>query len=527
VARAIPELSGGGRRFGQLQALRHDPLRLFRRLRDECGEIGRFRLLDRDVAFVCGPEAQEAFFRQADEVLDPQPTSNELMRPIFGEGVVYDAPPEKRREMIRSPALRDSNLRQSAQIIAEETERMVAPLAAEGEMDLLDFTAELTIYTSSATLIGRPFRESLTPEFSRKYFELEVGTDAIGYINSHVDIEAFRVRDRARERLVELVGGVIEARRHMAEPPRDLLGILLSLKDGDQPRYSTSVITGILVSTMFAGHHTSAGTAAWTLVELLRGPGQMKRVVEELDQIYADGRDVSYQALREIPQLENAVKEALRLHPPLIILMRKVQRDFHYKRWTVRAGDTVAVSPAVSNRMPECFPEPDRFDPSRYAPPREEDKQGFAWIPFGGGRHRCVGAAFAMMQLKAIFSVVLRRYEFEMAQPSASYRNDHSKMVVQLEQPCRVRYRLREASEPAGAAAAREHAPLAAGRLRVDWDLCQGHGVCAGEAPEVFRVDPGSGKVELLLERPPEALRARVEKAVRYCPTRALSLDED
>ena len=68
---------------------------------------------------------------------------------------------------------------------------MAATLGAEGEIDLLDFTAELTIYTSSSCLIGRPFREALTPEFSRKYFELEVGTDAIGYLNSQVNIEAF------------------------------------------------------------------------------------------------------------------------------------------------------------------------------------------------------------------------------------------------------------------------------------------------------------------------------------------------
>ena len=136
--------------------------------------------------------------------------------------------------------------------------------------------------------------------------------------------------------------------------------------------------------------------------------------------------------------------EALRLHPPLILLMRKVAFDFHYKGWTVPAGKLVGVSPAVSNRMPECFPEPERYDPSRYEPGREEDKQLFAWIPFGAGRHRCVGSAFAMMQLKAIFSDLLRSYEFELAQPPESYRNDHSKMVVQLQQPCRVRYARRK-----------------------------------------------------------------------------------
>ncbi|MEZ5267014.1 MAG: cytochrome P450 [Microthrixaceae bacterium] len=67
-------------------------------------------------------------------------------------------------------------------------------------------------------------------------------------------------------------------------------------------------------------------------------------------------------------------------------------------------------------------------------------------MPFGAGRHRCVSAAFAMMQLKAIFSVLLVDWTFEMAQAPETYRNDHSKMVVQLEQPCVVRYRRRHGS---------------------------------------------------------------------------------
>jgi sterol 14-demethylase len=107
----------------------------------------------------------------------------------------------------------------------------------------------------------------------------------------------------------------------------------------------------------------------------------------------------------------------------------------------------VGASLAVSNRMPEDFPDADAFVPERYLEPRAEDRTNpWTWIPFGAGRHRCVGAPFAMMQLKAIFSVLLRGWEFELAQPSESYRNDHSKMVVQLQQPCAVHYRRRSPS---------------------------------------------------------------------------------
>jgi sterol 14-demethylase len=444
MTREIPRLGGGGARFGHLMELRHDPIGLFRRVREECGELGMFRLLDRDVAFFSGPEAQELFFRQTDEVFDPQPTSNELMRPIFGPGVVYDVPPKKRRSMIKTPALREKNLRASAEVIAHETERMAKTLGNSGEIDLLDFTAELTIYTSSATLIGPAFRDALTPEFSQKYFELEVGTDAIGYLDSKVDIEAFRVRDRARERLVELVSGVIAAREEMSEPPKDLLGILLSLKDGEKRRYPNPVIAGILISTMFAGHHTSAGTAAWTLVELLRGPGQMKRVTEELDAIYSDGREISHQALREIPHLENAVKEALRLHPPLIWLPRTALVDFAYKDYVVPKGSIVAMSIALSNKDPDCFPEPECFDPDRFAPPREEDaRHPWAYLPFGGGRQRCLGANVAMMQQKASFSVLLRGFDWSLVAPPADYVDNYSAMVVRPRQPFRVRYQRR------------------------------------------------------------------------------------
>ena len=77
--------------------------------------------------------------------------------------------------------------------------------------------------------------------------------------------------------------------------------------------------------------------------------------------------------------------------------------------------------------------------------PRAEDLDNpWNWIPFGAGRHRCVGAAFAMMQLKAIFAVLLRDWTFELTQPPESYRPDMSKMVIQLQQPVRVRYRRRE-----------------------------------------------------------------------------------
>jgi sterol 14-demethylase len=177
---------------------------------------------------------------------------------------------------------------------------------------------------------------------------------------------------------------------------------------------------------------------------LIRHRDIYQQVVSELDQLYSDGSPVSFHALRQIPRLENVIKETLRLHPPLIILMRVAKGELVVHGYPIHYGDMVAASPAISNRIPEDFPDPDEFAPQRYVEPRQEDiLNRWTWIPFGAGRHRCVGAAFATMQLKAIFSVLLRTYEFDMAQAPESYRNDHTKMVVQLAQPARVAYRRR------------------------------------------------------------------------------------
>ncbi|TLF75891.1 cytochrome P450 [Nocardia cyriacigeorgica] len=440
-------VSGGDSEYGHLDEFRVDPIALMRRVREECGDVGAFELAGKRVILLTGAEANEFFFRAGDEDLD-QGAAYPFMKPIFGEGVVFDASPERRKEMLHNQALRGDQMRGHAATIAAEVDRMVANWGDSGEIDLLDFFAELTIYTSSACLIGVKFRNQLDGRFAQLYHDLERGTDALAYVDPYAPIESFRRRDAARRELVALVQEIMDTRA--ANPPadasdRDMLDVLVSVPGEDgKPRFSASEITGIFISMMFAGHHTTSGTAAWSVIELLRHPEQLQKVVAELDELYSDGSDISFGALRQIPQLEAVLKETLRLHPPLIILMRVARDEFDVCGSRIEPGDMVAASPAISNRIAEDFPDPDTFDPGRYIDPNQEDIiNRWTWIPFGAGRHRCVGAPFALMQLKAIFSILLRDWEFEMALPSEQYRNDHSKMVVQLAKPCTVRYRRR------------------------------------------------------------------------------------
>ncbi|HEY1734258.1 MAG TPA: cytochrome P450, partial [Acidimicrobiales bacterium] len=371
-----PMVSGGDSADGHLGELRQDPIALMRRVRDQCGDVGRFRLGQRDVVLFSGAGANEFYFRAPEETLD-QAEAYPFMTPIFGPGVVFDAPPERRREMLHNQSLRDKFMRGHAATIAGEIDRMVAGWGERGEIDLLDWFAELTIYTSSACLVGRKFRDELDGRFAALYHDLERGTDALAYVDPYAPIESFRRRDEARVELVALVQGIMDRRAAADEATadgspggggggggattggatdRDLLDVLMSVRNDDgSPRFAADEVTGMFISMMFAGHHTTSGTAAWTLIELLRHPDELAAVVSELDDLYADGSEVSYQALREIPRLESAIKEALRLHPPLILVLRVAKQDLSYGGFTIRAGDLVGATPAISNRIAEDF----------------------------------------------------------------------------------------------------------------------------------------------------------------------------
>jgi sterol 14-demethylase len=446
--RQPPRVTGGDEENGHLEELRVDPIGLLERVRAECGDVGRFGLGGREVVLLSGAEANEFFFRAPDELLD-QAEAYPFMTPVFGEGVIFDASPERRREMLHNQALRDKFMRGHAATIAAEVEQMVAQWGDEGEIDLLDWFAELTIYTSSSCLVGKRFRNQLTGRFAELYHDLERGTDALAFVDPYADIESFRRRDAARVEMVDLIQEIMDGRlaaEAPADEDRDLLDVLMSIRDEEGAlRFSADQVTGVFISMMFAGHHTTSTTASWMIIELLKRPEELARVIGELDGLYANGEEVSYQALRSMPWLEASLKETLRLHPPLILLLRVAMEDIEFKEFTSAAGEMVGASPWVSNRIPEDFVDAERFDPSRYIDPREEDRLNpWTWIPFGAGRHRCVGSAFALMQLKAIFSVLFEEWEFELAQPAEEYVADLSKMVIQLQQPCTVRYRRRD-----------------------------------------------------------------------------------
>ncbi len=524
-----PKMPGALPLLGHMLKFGKNPFQYMMDLRNTLGEIGEFRMFHQEMVLMTGPEANEAFFRAPDAQLD-QSQAYKIMTPIFGKGVVFDAPPHKKDQQLKMlmPVLRDKPMRGYAQVIVQEVEQMISNWGDTGEIDLLEFMKELTIYTSSHCLLGDEFRYELNEEFAKIYHDLEKGVNPLAFVFPYLPLPVFRRRDKARARLQELVTGIIAKRAQKSEKSEDAFQLLIESKYDDGSHLSAHEITGMLIGTIFAGHHTTAGTAAWTLLELARRPEQLVVVLNELDELFGADGEVTFQSLREIPALENVIKEVLRLHPPLIFLIRKVMQDFHFKGYTVKAGKYVCTSPRVSHRITEVFSDPEKFDPDRYSEARQEDAKPFSWIAFGGGKHKCTGNAFAMLQLKAIFSILLRRYTFELIDDKDNYQDDFTQMVVQPLSPCRIRYiRRTDIKETAAESAGNnteENTQTGSGfHIKIDRELCQGHATCMAEAPELFQVDD-AGNVTVLQENPSLDLLKKAQQAEKYCPTKAIKI---
>ena len=435
-----PKVSGEKPGAGHMEEFGVNFARFLMRCNTECGDLAEFNMGGQQTVLMSGPEAQEAFLKTLDQKLS-RAAAYQATVPVFGKGVIFDAPPDKMKAQlkIQVDALRYQKMKNYSTVISQEVEDWVADWGDEGELDFLDEFLRLTLHTATHCLLGKDFRDQMTEEFRELYHDLEKGLQAIAFVDPYMQQPIFEARDKARARLQELIGGIIAERRaNSAVEYGDALETFIAGTYADGSHLTDNEITGLVIATMFAGHHTSSGTATWTLTELARQKEYSADVLQELQALFKDGSEITFESLREIPRLERFIEEVLRLHPPLILLMRRVIEDIDYKGTLIEAGKTVAISTYGSHRNTDYFPDPERFDPNR-----PEPDTLFAYIPFGGGPHKCAGNAFAMMQLKAIFAALLPRYEFELVDPDETYQDDFSAIVLKPSGPCRLRYKKR------------------------------------------------------------------------------------
>ena len=216
----------------------------------------------------------------------------------------------------------------------------------------------------------------------------------------------------------EAVEGIVERRRAAvrggAEPPRDLLTLLLAARDPETgDGLPEAKIRANIVTFINAGHETTANALTWTLYLLSRSPEWRERAEEEASSVFDPERPAS---LEGCTVLRAVLDEALRLYPPVAILSREAIRDDTILGHRVPAGTIVLISPYVLHRRRGLWDHPDAFDPSRFLGERRDHIDRFAYIPFGAGPRVCIGMAFAMQEGIVLLAHLLRAFRFDLVE---------------------------------------------------------------------------------------------------------------
>jgi cytochrome P450 len=255
----------------------------------------------------------------------------------------------------------------------------------------------------SAGRVVSAFEDLLTDQLARLY---------------QVDVPGTEEERRARseEALAYLRGTVDEVlaahrARGTAEQADDSDLIAALVTAGESP----ARIRDTVLMTMMAAHHTTGVAISWALYLLSRHAEVADRAAAELDRVLGDRAAPDYGDLRQLPYLDMVLRESMRLYPPGPYGAREATEELRLGDYTVPAGTTVFYPFWAVHMNPAYWPDPETFDPERFAPGAAAGRHRLAYIPFGIGPRSCEGAALAMVEAKLVLAVLLKRFRFEPA----------------------------------------------------------------------------------------------------------------
>jgi len=258
--------------------------------------------------------------------------------------------------------------------------------------------------------------------------------------------------------------GVVDIRRGMKAPPEgynDMLEVFMNGRYSrveNKRKFNDDEIAGLLLAMLMAGQHTSSTTTAWLGFYVCRHPGLYQDLAREQDAYVAEhGEAMDLDMLESFPLLHSCLRETLRLRPPIMTLMRKARQDLRVtatvngkkRTYRIPKGHQVCASPTANHMLETEWDAPKDFNPRRFIASSEWsaanatlrqvgdgkhvtegqhehfDKRTATeavkrnpfkhkWVPFGSGRHRCIGFAFAQIQIRTLFSIILRKYEMRL-----------------------------------------------------------------------------------------------------------------
>lgn len=391
-----------------------DPLAFNVGIARQYGDIAYFRLGPLRVYQLNHPElVRQVLVEQAQKFYKPT-LLKRGSRLVLGNGLLTsDGLLWKQQRKLIQPAFRHDRLAAAyGDVISAYAGRLVSSFDDGEVRSIDDDMGKLTLDIVVKSLFGE--------ELSRDADEigellLTVAEVANERVNDGVPLPSWiptrrNLRERrAAARLDEIIRALIRARRQAANQREDLLSVLLSAADPDTgAKMSDRQLRDEVMTLFLAGQDTTAHALTWTWYLLARHPDVEAKLLEELRTVLADRAPLAAD-LPKLPYTEMIVREAIRLFPPAPVFARQPIEDVTVGEWEIPKGSLITVSIYALQRDRRFFPEPEQFNPDRFAPGWEDRISRFAYLPFGGGPRVCIGNGFAMMEARLVLATVAQR----------------------------------------------------------------------------------------------------------------------
>lgn len=375
------------------------------------GPIFRYRAAwGDDVVHLVGPEANRLVMVSERQKFSHRIGWGEVfgVNQLLGQGLLtMDGPEHDAHRKIMNPAFTLSYMERYLPLMQRVIRRRAAQWAAQGEIDIYDEMRKITFDIAAEALTGLEAGEEIDT-FRRIFVGLLYPPE-----NITTEEEYMRYLVPLHQELYALLLPKIEERRR--NPTNDVFGLLTQARDADGQALSDEQLISHINILLVAGHETSTSLSSWLLYLLCQHPSYLQRVLDEQKELLAAGEEPNLEEIKGMKVLENALSEAERLYPSVPNGPRGVVEAFEFNGYQVPAGKLLMYSIAASHMLPGIFADPTKFDPDRFAPPREEQKKHpYSLVGFGGGPRICIGINFAQVEIKAIASHILRNYALEL-----------------------------------------------------------------------------------------------------------------
>lgn len=406
---------GPGNKLLQTYGYTRDPYGWLIRNRDKYGDIFCAQMLIGPVVVVGNPSgAQGIFGAEPDTFL---PFATDAVKPMIGpNSMLFLSGARHRRERkLLMPSFHGERMRTYGHII-RDTALAVAEKWIPGQSMPFQLTSQAISLEVIIRAVFGVQDKSRVEAVRRGIIDFAEKTSPALFFFPFLQHKfgGFGPWDRflkIKKAMTDLLHAEIEARRQANEPGNDILSLMLAARHEDGSGMSDEELHDELLTLVFAGHETTGIALAWAIYWLLRNSDCMERLLAELDSL---GPDPDPEHLARLPYLEAVVHETLRLHPIVPDAPRFVARPFELEGYHLPEGVGVAVATTLLHLRPDIYPEPHRFKPERFL---ERKFTPFEYTPFGGGARRCLGAAFAMYEMKIVLGTLLSRYRLVLAEP--------------------------------------------------------------------------------------------------------------